>query len=125
MTTQVSNVAKNVRIHEWALQIQDCKSRPSNMSVEEWCERNQITKANYYYRLRRVRETLIMNDQVPKQFVELPVPVEPAENHLSVHGTNSSDIAATITVRGDIKIDIRNQVSSSFLAELLKAVTAC
>ena len=39
------------RIQEWAEQIRDCQSRPKGMDVETWCAQNNLTKANYYYRL--------------------------------------------------------------------------
>ena len=44
------------------------------MKVETWCSQNGITKANYYYRLRRVREAYIETTQSSETiFVELPV----------------------------------------------------
>lgn len=62
MSTQTSLVARRVRLQQWAEQIRDCQSRPKGMDVETWCAQNNLTKANYYYRLRRVREVCL--DQV-------------------------------------------------------------
>ena len=39
--------------------MRDCKNRPRGMDVETWCAQNNITKANYYYRLRRVRKACL------------------------------------------------------------------
>ena len=74
MTTQPALVAKQVRLKEWAQQIRDCQNRPKGMDIETWCTQNHLTRANYYYRLRRVREAYLeqMPDSVPT-FVELPV----------------------------------------------------
>lgn len=74
MTTQSTFVAKQVRLKEWAQQIHECKNRPKGMDIETWCTQNHLTRANYYYRLRRVREAYLeqMPDSVPT-FVELPV----------------------------------------------------
>lgn len=58
MYSETTMVAKQCRLREWAAQIRDCQSRPAGMSVVEWCACHDITKANYYYRLRRVREGL-------------------------------------------------------------------
>ena len=45
------------------------------MSVASWCADHGITKANYYYRLRRVREACLGQFQhTATTFVELPVP---------------------------------------------------
>ena len=54
MSSQTSLVAEQVRLQQWAAQIQDCKNRPADMKVETWCSEHGITKANYYYRLKRV-----------------------------------------------------------------------
>lgn len=46
------------------------------MDVETWCAQNNLTKANYYYRLRRVREVCLgqIQDTAAPIFVKLPVP---------------------------------------------------
>ena len=54
MNTQTSLVAEQIRLQQWADQIRDCQNRPSDMKVDVWCQEHGITKANYYYRLRRV-----------------------------------------------------------------------
>ena len=51
MATQTSLVAQQVRIRQWAEQIRNCQNRPKGMDVETWCTQNNLTKANYYYRL--------------------------------------------------------------------------
>lgn len=56
MVSETSLAAQQCRLMEWAEQIRDCQNRAEGMSIIEWCSRNGITKANYYYRLRRVRE---------------------------------------------------------------------
>ena len=73
MATQTSLVAQQVRLKQWAEQIRDCQNRPAGMDVKTWCAQNNITKANYYYRLRRVREVYLdqFQNQAP-DFVELP-----------------------------------------------------
>ena len=59
MNSQTSLVAEQVRLRQWAAQIQECQSCPADMKVETWCNEHGITKANYYYRLRRVRKACL------------------------------------------------------------------
>ena len=75
-TTQTSLVAQQVRIRQWAEQIRNCQNRPKGMDVETWCTQNNLTKANYYYRLRCVRQICLdqMQDTETTAFVELPAP---------------------------------------------------
>ena len=68
MVSETSLAAQQCRLMEWAEQIRDCQNRPEGMSVIEWCSRNGITKANYYYRLRRVREACL--EQFPEEAAE-------------------------------------------------------
>jgi len=47
------------------------------MTVDEWCEKNGITKANYYYRLNRVRqaflESTLKSDSKTPAIVPVPI----------------------------------------------------
>ena len=56
MISGTSMVAADFHLQEWAAQIRECQSRPPGMSVVDWCAWHDITKATYYYQLRRVRE---------------------------------------------------------------------
>ena len=76
MSSETSMVAADFRFQEWAAQIRECQSRPAGMSVADWCACHGITKANYYYRLRRVREACLETIQ-GKISVQLVVPVHP------------------------------------------------
>ena len=84
MSSQTSLVAEQVRLRQWAAQIQECQSRPADMKVETWCSEHGITKANYYYRLRRIRKACLEACNPEPAFVELPVPA--AETGESVRG---------------------------------------
>lgn len=54
MKFQTSLAARNYRLNEWNQMVESCKNRPIGMSVDEWCQENSITKANYYYRMTQV-----------------------------------------------------------------------
>lgn len=76
MSAETTMMAEQYRLREWADQIRDCQSRPSGMSVVSWCACHGITKANYYYRLRRVREACLetMQGEITAQQI---IPVQP------------------------------------------------
>ena len=63
--------AAQFRLLEWAAQIRDCQSRPDGMGVVQWCNQHGITKANYYYRLRRVREVRLRS--LPQEALSQPI----------------------------------------------------
>lgn len=79
MASKESQVAAQVRLNQWAQEIQDCQNRPKDMTVDEWCKQHNIKKANYYWRLKRVRQACLEQMEISAgNFVELPVPVQSA-----------------------------------------------
>lgn len=109
MNTQTSLVAEQIRLQQQADQIRDCQNRPSDMKVDVWCRGHGITKANYYYRLSRVREACLKLCDPSPSFVELTAPAEsiPAK----VSHTHSS-VAAVLHAESGITIDIYNDASA-------------
>ena len=77
MKSQAALVSRNCRLQEWAQMVHECKNRPVDMSVDEWCKHHSITKANYYYRMKQVRIACL--DALPEEVIEhavVPVPME-------------------------------------------------
>ena len=74
MKSQTSFVARNVRLQEWAKLVRECNARPSEMTVAQWCAEHNITKCDYYYRLRAVRKACLesMPDSIVQQEI-IPV----------------------------------------------------
>lgn len=104
MNSTTTMVATQYRLQEWAEQIKACQNRPAGMSVNDWCIQNGITKANYYYRLRRVRKACLQ--AVPEEMLTgavVPVPAglmkpqpEPAPDGLEI-SVNGCSIHVTET----------------------------
>lgn len=68
-------IAQQFRLKEWAEQIKNCNNRPIGMTVDGWCKKNGITKANYYYRLKRIRQVYL--ETVPEKETQTAiVPLE-------------------------------------------------
>lgn len=85
MAEETSLIAQQVRLSQWAEQIRDCKNRPEGMDVATWCEQHNITKANYYYRLKRVRQMCLeqMTETGHPAFVELRKPRKKEERSVA------------------------------------------
>ncbi len=110
-------VARQYRLQEWALQIQECKRRSSGMTVKEWCNNNGITLANYYYRLTEVRKACIEN--LP---TELPVP---EQSVVSVPNEIMHNENPTISDSTELVLSVNNisiKVTETTSPKLLKMV---
>ena len=83
-------------------------------------EERGITKANYYYRLRRVREACLLACETQGTFVELPVPKRDVSN-TDISATVNSPAARLFLTNG-ISIELQNNASSDFMKKLLGAL---
>lgn len=117
MKSQTSLVAQQTRLSEWAEQIKECQNRPHGMKIDEWCQMHGITKANYYWRLRRVREAFLEATDITPTFVELPV-AAPTETTAAV----TPKVVAILKGTNQLTLEITEQASPSFLNTLLGAM---
>lgn len=110
--------------------VQKCRNRPSGMSVDKWCQANNITKVNYYYRLAQVRKSYL--DSIPSDAVEraiIPVLMElmHAEAESTVVDSNSAlihDSFLDISANG-VTIRVTEQTSSVLLKKVLGGTCSC
>ena len=119
MNTQANLVAEQVRLKQWTEQIKDCQNRPADMKEDTWCAQHGLTKSNYYYRLRRVREAcLTVCENAGTSFVELPKPdIVPTDMQTAAPAT-----AAILHGPGGISIEILNSASSEFIRNVIGAL---
>lgn len=48
MKTQTTAATRQQRLNFWAQMVHECQNRPIDMTVDEWCTANSITKANCF-----------------------------------------------------------------------------
>lgn len=100
------------------------------MDVETWCTQNNLTKANYYYRLRRVRQICLdqMQDTETTAFVELPAPAPDPKKTDTSKESGTCISAGTLPMirikntRG-LSAEIFSGTSPEMLCHLIKAFT--
>ena len=107
MASQTSIVAKQVRL-------------------AAWCAKHGITKANYYYRLKRVRKAcldLLPNTGAPA-FIELPVPrrkCSEAVTLLTNPGHNTAAPVACIRNADGLSVEIFSDIAPEMVRCLVEA----
>ena len=119
MSSETSMVAAGFRLQEWAAQIRECQSRPAGMSVASWCADNGITKASYYYRLRRVRKACLehIQKEIPAQQI---VPVEPELLQLE-HKDDTRQPGLNISTKG-FSVHVTESTPMTLLAAVLEVI---
>ena len=126
MKSHTSLVAQQTRLSEWADLIRDCQNRPQGMKIDEWCQLHNITKASYYWRLRKVREAYLETAEQTQTFVEVPSPaIHPVNMTLAAYFFKRSSMASSN--RRDLGIRVSfaswsNWSSNSFFNEEVNRV---
>ena len=125
MKSKESELASQIRLKQWAEQIHDCMNRPADMTVHEWCEQHGIKKANYYWRLKKVRQVCMEKAELPaKTFVELPVAKEecslPAVTVPKMSAENTAPVTVAVLRAGShISVEITEHASMDFVKNLI------
>lgn len=117
MKSTTALVARQYRLNEWAEMIRQCNSRPSNLSVKDWCSQHQITTADYYYRLKQVRTVCL--ESMPVQSNEQSVISVPTELINTVSDQNS---ALQITIN-NATIHVTEDTSKELLKMVLQVIS--
>ena len=120
MSSETTLMAGQCRLQEWADQIRDCQSRPSGMSVVSWCACHGITKANYYYRLRRVREACLetMQGEITAQQI---IPVQPGLLQQQEQKDGNAQPGLDISIKGS-SIHVTESTPMPLLAAVLEVM---
>lgn len=116
MSSITTTVARQYRLQEWATQIRECQRRPQNLTVKDWCVQHQITVANYYYRLRQVREACLegMTSEVEPQSV-VAVPAALMER------TSSTSDSCTLEIEiNSMRVCVSENTSPNLLKMVLQ-----
>lgn len=97
MASQTALAAKQYRLMEWANMIRDCNSRPAGMTVGEWCEQHSITKCDYYYRMKVVRQAClgqVQTDTTTRDIVPVPTSLITTDDTVSESDTEGIELNA-------------------------------
>lgn len=99
-TKAITTVKKELRLNEWAEQIQERKQ--SGLNVQDWCKQNGISPKTYYYRLRRVREECV---EPAPAIVPVSVPKQNGGIHIA---------------KNDLQISLPTDISPDVLLALVR-----
>ena len=106
MTRTIAEMKDRVKTETWQQRIQECQQ--SGKSVQVWCKENGIAASTYYKYLRKIRETLLQDNQIVA--LELPKP------------ECSSDIRIEC---GSITVTLPGNVSGEQLTAVLSSLKSC
>ena len=106
ITTRITEIKNKVSLKEWQQRVVDCQS--SGMSAKAWCQANGISTGSYYYHLRKIRESVLEENQIIS--LAPPKPVSSSVIHIESDG---------------ITITLPETVSAEQLTTVLSALKSC
>lgn len=106
----------------WANRIKEC--RASRLTVNKWCEQNNIGFKNYYYWMRKIKREAF--DALPAERKEITSTTDstvPVFSKISLSADNRtiSNAAVTIQLNG-IAIDVQDGASENVIRNTLLAI---
>ena len=102
---KVAMVKKEVQMQNWPEA--ELARQESGLTVTQWCRQERISTSAYYYRLRKIRESLCE---------QIPVPVN------EITEKTETDHAAIRIVSGDLKVEMSSDVPSEKIAAIIGAL---
>ncbi len=120
MNTQTAIVARQARLKRWAEDVKSCQSRPAGMTVDEWCKRNNLTKAAYYWRMAELRREFLKNKSENKESECKELPVAKPQ-FVEIKPQPSADNKAILNI-GNASLEIKEDISDELLKKIIKAV---
>ena len=102
---KLAMVKKKIQLQNWS--DKELARQESGLTVTEWCRQEKISTSAYYYRLRRIRESLC--EQIPVAVTEITEKTE-------------TDSAAIRIISGDLKVEISSDVPSEKIAAIIGAL---
>ena len=122
-----NQITHQVRANDWAERIRDQQSSGYNITI--WCEMNNVSKTQFYYWKRKLKESYLES--------RLPdiIPVTPAlPSTFSSHSCTSCTTNTTFdsipnsSIKisfGDISIEVLDSASYDYIASLIKTIRYC
>ena len=105
-TTAITEIKSKVSLQEWQQRVLDCQN--SGMSVKAWCQQNGISTGSYYFHLRKIRESVLEENQI--------IPLEPPKP-VSSSGIRIEFAGITVT--------LPENAAPEQLAAVLSALKSC
>ena len=111
---KITEAKKQVKLRNWQMMYSEYQA--SGQTVRRWCEEKNLSTKTFYYRLRKLREATVKQEQ------HEIVPVRDGLEETKALTANTDVIR--ITGRGIIA-ELPQDISPELLTALLKGLSSC
>lgn len=125
----VQSIKKQLNMQQWTAIIEDRIA--SGLKIDEYCEKNQISRNSYFYWLRKIREEM-STSVLPNHNDLLPAAVSTGALVELVSSSNHNDSISKIKVSDEkpetfgfsingISITVGHDISEELLSKIMRA----
>lgn len=119
---KLTTASHDYKLALWTNRIKEC--RASRLTVNRWCEQNNIGVKNYYYWMRKIKREAF--DALPAERKEIPATIDssvPVFSKINLSANNRTMSTAAVTVRlNNIVIDVQDGASEMVIRNTLLAI---
>lgn len=113
-----STVLKNqFLVSKWTAIMSEC--RESGLPIKEWLVQNNVSRDQYYYWKRRLKNLCL--ESIPTDFVELPCQVPVPQ--FSAKVVSNEPVPAASILFNSATVNIYESASADFIAKLFEAAS--
>ena len=102
---KIAIVEKEVRLQNWSER--EFVRQNSGLTIAEWCRKENISPSTYYYRLRKIRESLC--EQIPVPVTKIAENVQASDRDIRI-------------VCGELQIEVSSDIPSEQLVAIIGAL---
>lgn len=110
---KIKETKRAIRLREWSEMYR--MYQESGKTVAEWCEERGLSPKTFYYRVRKIRESALENNEKHKIVPISPAPVIFSKNELSCIKISGNGIA----------VELPENVSLEMIAIILQGLKSC
>ena len=111
---KITEAKKQVKLRNWEMMYSEYQT--SGQTVRRWCEEKNLSTKTFYYRLRKLREAAIKQEQ------HEIVPVRDSVEETNIPTANTG----VIRINGcGITAELPQDISPELLTVLLKGLSSC
>ena len=102
---KIAIIKKDVQLRSWS-EMEIARQR-SGLTVTQWCEQEHISPSTYYYRLRKVRESICE---------QIPIPV------MEITEKKQAESSTIKIVSGNVSVEMTSDVPAEVITTVIEAL---
>jgi len=118
-----ATLKRDIRFQQWIQQVQEFNNRPKGMSMTTWCKEHDIPLSTFTTRLHKVQDRCLEKIELTPVISPNHMKIVPADpTFVEIPSVVPANTNTAALICGNVKIEVSEDVSESFLIKLIGAM---